>query len=304
MFTIKHAAAALGVPAPTLRAWERRYRVVVPGRSDGGYRVYDEADLAAFADMKALVDQGWSPKTAADRVRGRAAPPAGVGDLLRAADALDPGAIDAVVESWLADAGPEDAIDDLLMPALAEIGARWAAGELPVAAEHLVAAAVQRRLGAKYAAAGYASSAPVHAGTPAARGGVLVGCVPGSRHELGLLAFASCLRRRGVRTLHAGADVPVPDWVTLASAHRPAWVVLAVHGDAELPGAAMVADALARLPAAPRVAVGGSHQDQVCGGIRRLGHGIVEAASWLAADLARRRTDPTPTPPSRKRSPT
>ena len=43
MYTIKEAAARTGLTIPVLRAWERRYRVVAPTRTPGGYRVYDEA---------------------------------------------------------------------------------------------------------------------------------------------------------------------------------------------------------------------------------------------------------------------
>ena len=45
MYTIKEAAARTGLTVPVLRAWERRYGVVAPTRTAGGYRVYDEAAL-------------------------------------------------------------------------------------------------------------------------------------------------------------------------------------------------------------------------------------------------------------------
>ncbi|MBJ7358666.1 MerR family transcriptional regulator, partial [Nocardioides sp.] len=69
MYTIKQAARLTGVPEASLRAWERRYAVVVPHRNASGYRVYDEAALAAVATMRRLVDDGWSPAEAAAAVR-------------------------------------------------------------------------------------------------------------------------------------------------------------------------------------------------------------------------------------------
>ena len=45
MHTVKRAAELTGVPAATLRVWERRYGVVTPSRTEGGYRVYDDAAL-------------------------------------------------------------------------------------------------------------------------------------------------------------------------------------------------------------------------------------------------------------------
>ena len=46
MYTIKQASQLTGVPEASLRAWERRYGVVVPARNESGYRVYDQAALA------------------------------------------------------------------------------------------------------------------------------------------------------------------------------------------------------------------------------------------------------------------
>ena len=48
MYTIKQAARLTGVSEASLRAWERRYGVVVPVRNESGYRLFDEAALAAI----------------------------------------------------------------------------------------------------------------------------------------------------------------------------------------------------------------------------------------------------------------
>ena len=45
MYTIKRAAELTGISVATLRAWERRYGVVHPQRSDGGYRLYGPDDV-------------------------------------------------------------------------------------------------------------------------------------------------------------------------------------------------------------------------------------------------------------------
>src|SRR5689334_23492593 len=58
-----------GIPADTLRMWERRYGVVEPARSDGGYRLYDENAVRRLAVMHALVSAGCSPRLAAEQVK-------------------------------------------------------------------------------------------------------------------------------------------------------------------------------------------------------------------------------------------
>ena len=46
VYTIKTVVQETGIAPATLRAWERRYGVLSPGRSDGGYRLYSERDIA------------------------------------------------------------------------------------------------------------------------------------------------------------------------------------------------------------------------------------------------------------------
>src|SRR6476661_9872987 len=65
MYTIKRAAELTGISVATLRAWERRYSVVSPKRSDGGYRLYGAEDVRALAIMNSLVNEGWSAREAA-----------------------------------------------------------------------------------------------------------------------------------------------------------------------------------------------------------------------------------------------
>jgi DNA-binding transcriptional MerR regulator len=47
-----------GVPADTLRVWERRYTVVAPLRSESGTRLYGPEDVSRLTLIKRLVDRG------------------------------------------------------------------------------------------------------------------------------------------------------------------------------------------------------------------------------------------------------
>ena len=49
---------------------------------------------------------------------------------------------------------------------------------------------------------------------------VLIGLPPGSRHELGALAFATAARRRGIGVVYLGADVPERSWRDAADVVR------------------------------------------------------------------------------------
>lgn len=57
-YRIKTVAELVGVPRPTLVAWERRFGILEPARTEAGYRVYSEEDLRVLMRIRALLDSG------------------------------------------------------------------------------------------------------------------------------------------------------------------------------------------------------------------------------------------------------
>ena len=262
MYTIKEAAARTGVSIELLRAWERRYGIVVPSRTAGGYRIYDEGALARLRAMRELVDEGWTPSNAAAAVlAGRVAPevatipslgPTAPGVLarrfVRAAASFDAASVETVLDEMMATGSFESVVEAQLLPALRDLGAAWERGELDVAAEHAASHAVHRRL-----AAAYQASARADAGI----GPVLVGLPSGSRHELGALAFSVAARRAGVNVLYLGPDLPAADWVSTAARTRARAAVIGVVSEADVDAAVETARALHGDAARTRIAFGG-----------------------------------------------
>lgn len=58
--TINHAAELSGITAHTLRAWEKRYQAIVPGRTHSGRRTYSFADVEKLRLLKQLTDNGFT----------------------------------------------------------------------------------------------------------------------------------------------------------------------------------------------------------------------------------------------------
>jgi DICT domain-containing protein len=65
---IKDVAEQTGLAAGTIRMWEQRYGFPEPGRTDSGYRVYSEDDVAALRRVVAYRHRGLSVPAAIDRV--------------------------------------------------------------------------------------------------------------------------------------------------------------------------------------------------------------------------------------------
>ena len=314
MYTIKRAARLTGVPEATLRAWERRYAVAVPARNESGYRVYDEQTLAAVVAMRRLVDDGWSPADAATALRDGTVPIAPVAPVapgpeepvvapaatLRAV-ASDSSQADACTELFLSSAtrmdthGIEESLDQAfalgsfehvvdswLFPALAAVGEGWARGEIDVAGEHAASHAVHRRLAAAYEAAGSRSRGPA----------VVVGLPSGSQHDLGVLAFATAIRRRGLDVLYLGANVPPSSWEAAVRNRSARAAVLSVVTPEDRPAAVEVVQRLRACDPAPLVCVGGSSGADLVADVHPLLPSIGQAARQLddllhAADARR-----------------
>jgi methylmalonyl-CoA mutase cobalamin-binding subunit len=303
MYNIKQAAARAGISVPVLRAWERRYSIVDPARSTGGYRQFDDESVARIRTMRSLVDEGWSPSAAAAAIlegtvpvrdeparaeeipptapatgpAGRTGPAEAAAMTERfvgAARALDPAAISAVLDDIFARGSFERIATDLLFPALDALGEAWAAGQVTVAGEHMVSSAVERRLGQALEAAG---------STEGRGPRVVVGLPPGGRHELGALAFAVAARRAGLPVTYLGADLPMDDW--LAAVGGAAAAVIGVVTARDRHAALAVAHRLLEARPTLIVALGG-RAAQPAPGIVRLPAELTDSVAALGAAIA------------------
>ncbi|MFN8499431.1 MAG: cobalamin-dependent protein [Anaerolineae bacterium] len=221
IYNIKAVEQATGVAASTLRVWERRYGVPTPNRSDTGYRLYSERDIATVTWLKGQLDEGLTISQAIARLEAlrtggeepgvaigwahAARPPSGLRSLPVLQDALVTALLDfhAVrADDVLSEAFalyPVEAVAlSLIQPTLVEIGEGWHRGDVSVAQEHFASAYLRARLDNLFNQA-------LHNGrTPS----VVCACVRGEMHEMGLLMLALFLRRRNYNVLFLGANVP------------------------------------------------------------------------------------------------
>ena len=291
MYTIKQASRLTGVSEASLRAWERRYAVVVPHRNESGYRLYDEQALSAVSTMRRLVDNGWSPAEAAEAVRSGTAPTVldevvggetanGVDQpnaftymerFLSSAAQMDAAGIEETLDGGFALGSFEHVVDSWLFPALEALGEGWARGEIDVAGEHAASHAVHRRLSAAFDAAGSRSRGPA----------VVVGLPAGSQHDLGALAYATAIRRRGMDVLYLGANVPVSSWETAVRSREAQAAVLSVVTPEDRPAAVAVAERLLGQAPVPLVCAGGASAANLAGRVHTLASRIGSAAQEL-----------------------
>lgn len=271
-------ARRVSVSPELLRAWEARYGLLEPIRSDGGFRLYTAQDAERVARMKRGLDEGLSAAEAARRALAQARPVQGLGllddaqgGLLSAVRAYDEAAVQAVLDEALAGFALETVLRELILPALREVGDQWERGELEIGQEHFASNIVRERL--------------LGLGRFWGRGGgplAILACPPGERHDIGLIAFGLLLRSYGWRILFLGADTPLTTLGQAVATTAPRLVVVASMDGSLLEAEAVELRRLGR--AAPLVLSGAGASEELCKRLRveRLDGDLVAAADDVA----------------------
>jgi methanogenic corrinoid protein MtbC1 len=217
----------VGVSPERLRAWERRYSLLTPDRSNGGFRLYSDADVARVQRMLGHLERGASAAEAA-RLAVEAPAVAGPADAgpvrldaevarLRAClDDFDDAGAHGVLDDLLATFALETVLRDVLLPYLRDLGDRWLSGEVSVGQEHFASNLLRARL--LSLAQGWGQGAGPRA---------VLAAPPGDHHDLGLIMCGLCLARQGLRVVFVGADSPIETLITTVHTVRPALVLLA-----------------------------------------------------------------------------
>lgn len=221
LYNVKAIAHQTGVAAATLRAWERRYGVPAPPRTNSGYRLYSARDAARVRWLKGQIENGMSISQAVQLLKaveaqlpssnganGTApakapedAPPASFqrlhDEIIAAAIEFDEARIERALNEGFTLFTVEDACLRVMQPALVTLGARWHSGEINVGVEHFTTNLMRRKL----------LSLLAMSPTPTRDARIVSACAPGEYHELGLLMLTLFLRRGGFQVLYLGQSI-------------------------------------------------------------------------------------------------
>lgn len=248
-FNMKAVVRETGLKPDTLRAWERRYGLPDPGRSEGKHRLYSQRDIDTLKWLMLRQQEGMSISHAVELyhrleaegqdpllVRSQAIPAASVvtasplsisggklADFRRewvaACKDFDEFRSEQVLAEAFALYSPEQVCFELLRAGVHEVGEGWYRGETTVQQEHFTSELAIRRLEAMVAASP----------RPTRPGRILVACPAGEEHTFGPLLISFILRRNGWDVTYLGANVPVDQLVATLSVARPNLVVLSAQ---------------------------------------------------------------------------
>ncbi|MEO5821436.1 MAG: MerR family transcriptional regulator [Vicinamibacteraceae bacterium] len=284
-YPIGAVAVLTGLTVDTLRAWERRHRVVTPARDDRG-RVYGDADVRRLQLVAAAVARGHAvgrlarldddaltallhtpnpvpgaalpadPASAPRRARRSVSAPeplpslgAPLGRVLAALRRFDATEVEREIGRVAAALPPRDLVHAWVLPLMRQTGTEWHDGRLSTAQEHLLSAVLRSLLGGVIRAMPHAPKRP----------NLLMTTLPRDKHEFGILGAALLATLAGVRVTYLGVELPADEVVDAARRSGASAVVLGLtYTDARARAAADIDRIARRLPAGIELWLGGA----------------------------------------------
>ena len=213
LFPIRTVSELTGVNAITLRAWETRYGLIEPIRKSSGHRLYTQEHIDLINRVVGLLDRGMrigqiNAETLSGSGFGRK-----TGDekqnhwqryingMIAAIIQFDESSLERIYGEALSYYPVRVVTDRLLAPLLEELGERWASKQGSVAEEHYFGFYLRNKLGARFHHRSQAQTGPR----------LLLACMPGDLHEVGLLLFALDACDHGFQTVLLGTNMPTEE---------------------------------------------------------------------------------------------
>ena len=245
-YNLKAVLKETNIMADTLRAWERRYGLPMPQRTEGGHRLYSQYDVETIKWLIARQAEGFSISRAVDLWNEQTAsgvdPLAGLSPLRGSAALAAPAiylppntSLESLRANWVAacmsfsEADSEQTLNqafsmfpveavcvEILQKGMVEIGELWYENNASVQQEHFASGLAMRRLDSLL------SASPA----PSRKQNILIGCPPNEWHTFTPLLLALLLRRRGFSVIYLGANVPVERFEETVAMARADLVIL------------------------------------------------------------------------------
>ena len=226
-YNLGYVVRETNIKPDTLRAWERRYGLPQPERTEGGHRLYSQRDIdtihwlmeqqedglsisKAVKLWKSLRESGKDPLYREQKEELREETPAiyratrdtSLNELRRswmqACLRFDNAAAQAALSRAFANYPMKDVLYSVLQRGLVEIGTLWFEKEATIQQEHFASALALQRL----------HSLIADAPSPSLNGKVLIGGTIDEMHEFAPLLINLLLRYRGWEVIYLGANVP------------------------------------------------------------------------------------------------
>ncbi|MBT8076118.1 MAG: MerR family transcriptional regulator [Gammaproteobacteria bacterium] len=291
LFPIRTVSELTGVNPITLRAWETRYGLIKPIRKSSGHRLYTQEHIDLINRVVGLLDRGMrigqvNAEIMADKPdEGDSADQKQdiwqrhINGMIAAIIRFDEFGLERIYGEALSHYPVRTVTKKLLGPLMRELGERWETGRGSIAEEHFFGFYLRNKLGARFHHRSQNQSGPK----------LLLACLPGDLHEIGLLLFALGASDHGYQTVLLGANMPLEELP--AAVKKTACDALVLSGVIE-PDESVIKDQLPRLVARLSIpvflggAIAATHFDGLKkSGVHLIGTDINSGIKQISAQL-------------------
>lgn len=228
LFPIRTVSELTGVNAITLRAWETRYGLIEPIRKASGHRLYTQEHIDLINRVVGLLDRGMRiGQINAETLSGVSveSDPADdrqnywqsyINGMIAAVICFDEAGLERIYGEALSHYPVRVVTEKLLTPLLVELGERWETKKGSIAEEHFFGFYLRNKLGARFHHRPQSQTGPR----------LMLACLPGDLHEIGLLLFALEACDHGFQTVLLGANMPLDELPAAVSKTKSEALVL------------------------------------------------------------------------------
>jgi len=221
-YPIKVVSQITGLSVFVIRAWEKRYDVVTPSRTETNRRLYSEEDIEKFkllnealhsghniggiaslsiSELKTILGNN-STFTTNNKVEPKEYiledTKSFVDDCISAVKVYDGKTLETILHKASAKLSQPQLIEDLIIPLVYTIGELWHDGDIRIANEHLASSVIRLFL-----------SNLVEQNIPSVNAPVIISATPrGQDHELGALIVSVTAAFLGWKAIYLGPNLP------------------------------------------------------------------------------------------------
>ncbi len=228
---IKTVASQTGLTQFIIRAWEKRYDVVTPLRTETNRRLYSDADILRLTLLRLATEAGHNigriaklpseelleligtggaiaqlPGIAKEVVPEETSLRFYIASCIAAVKQFEAQALESTLFAASVAFSQPVFLEKLIGPLMQEIGEQWKAGTLRIAHEHLAAAVVRTLLGNICQGSDISASMP----------NLVVATPRGQLHEIGALIAGTTAAAQGWQVTYLGPNLPAEEIVRCA----------------------------------------------------------------------------------------
>ncbi|WP_409251205.1 MerR family transcriptional regulator [Bacillus sp. SCS-153A] len=228
-YNIKAISKMLGIQPGTLRAWERRYKMIAPVRNESGHRLYSDEHVRILKWLVSKVNQGFTISQAVSLLdKQELTEEANIEsqsgnrlhdlseELLQALLQFDETKAHQLMNTAFSLYTIDKVVIDVLGTLLVKIGDLWEHNEITTAHEHFASAVLRARISTLMQTFPHNGLLPK----------VVAVCGPGELHELGLLIFTVYVRQKGFEVVYLGSSIREEDIEVVVDTVKPRYLFL------------------------------------------------------------------------------